>query len=103
MDYYYYLNKKYILQHKTNYQLAIKNLLCICVLLKTLYLYTNIEKETALSNLNSRTSEIDDYKKFIINKKKLKNNVRIFYNNILFRQLNFGYIKFFNILGSFCR
>ena len=35
-----------------------------------------IEKETALSNINSRTSEIDDYNKFIIKEKKLKNNVK---------------------------
>ena len=42
-----------------------------------------IEKETALSNINSRTSEIDDYKKFIIKKKNLKimlnNSTTIFY------------------------
>ena len=45
-----------------------------------------IIEKTALSNINARKSEIDDYTKFIIKKKKLKNNVKIFYNSILFRQ-----------------
>jgi hypothetical protein len=33
--------------------------------------------------------KIDEYKKFITNKNKLNNNVKIFYNNILFRKLSF--------------
>ena len=48
-----------------------------------------IEKETELSLNNSRTLKIDDYKKFIINKNKLNNEVKDFYNKILFRKLNF--------------
>ena len=48
-----------------------------------------IEKETELSKFNSKTLKIDEYKKFITNKNKLNNNVKTFYNNILFRKLNF--------------
>ncbi len=48
-----------------------------------------IEKETELSKFNSKTLKIDEYKKFITNKNKLNNNVKPFYNNILFRKLNF--------------
>ncbi len=48
-----------------------------------------IEKETELSKFNSKTLKIDEYKKFITNKNKLNNNVNPFYNNILFRKLNF--------------
>ena len=48
-----------------------------------------IEKETELSKFNSKTLKIEDYKKFIINKNKLNNDVKNFYNNILFRKLNF--------------
>lgn len=48
-----------------------------------------IEKETELSKLSSNTLKIDDYKKFITGKNKLNNDVKEFYNNILFRKLNF--------------
>jgi hypothetical protein len=48
-----------------------------------------IEKETELSKFNSKTLKIEDYKKFIINKNKLNNDIKNFYNNILFRKLNF--------------
>jgi hypothetical protein len=48
-----------------------------------------IEKETEISKFNSKTLKIDEYKKFITNKNKLNNNVKTFYNNILFRKLNF--------------
>ena len=48
-----------------------------------------IEKETELSKFNSKTLKIDEYKNFITNKNKLNNNVESFYNNILFRKLNF--------------
>ena len=48
-----------------------------------------IEKETELSKFNSKTLKIEEYKKFITNKNKLNNNVKTFYNNILFRKLNF--------------
>ena len=48
-----------------------------------------IKKETELSKFNSKTLKIEDYKKFIINKNKLNNDVKNFYNNILFRKLNF--------------
>jgi hypothetical protein len=48
-----------------------------------------IEKETELSKFNSKTLKIDEYKKFITNKNKLNSNVKQFYNNILFRKLNF--------------
>ena len=48
-----------------------------------------IEKETELSKFNSKTLKIVEYKKFITNKNKLNNNVKTFYNNILFRKLNF--------------
>jgi hypothetical protein len=48
-----------------------------------------IEKETELSKLSSKTLKIDEYKKFITSKNKLNNDVNEFYNNILFRKLNF--------------
>jgi hypothetical protein len=48
-----------------------------------------IEKETELSKFNSKTLKIEEYKKYIINKNKLNNKVKPFYNNILFRKLNF--------------
>ena len=48
-----------------------------------------IEKETKLSMDSSRTFKIDEYKKFIINKNKLNEEVKVFYNKILFRKLNF--------------
>ena len=48
-----------------------------------------IEKETKLSKLNSKTLKINEYKKFITSKNKLNNNVKDFYNNTLFRKLNF--------------
>jgi len=47
------------------------------------------EKETILSNFNSRTLNPEEYKKFIIQKTKTNNEVKKFYNNILFRKLNF--------------
>jgi hypothetical protein len=48
-----------------------------------------IEKETKLSKLSSKTLKINEYKKFITSKNKLNNNVKDFYNNTLFRKLNF--------------
>ena len=48
-----------------------------------------IKKETELSLDSSRTFKIDEYKKFIINKNKLNEEVKVFYNKILFRKLNF--------------
>ena len=48
-----------------------------------------IEKETELSKFNSKTLKIEEYKKYITNKNKLNNQVKPFYNNILFRKLNF--------------
>ena len=48
-----------------------------------------IEKETDLSQFNSKTLKIEEYKKYITNKNKLNNDVKKFYNNILFRKLNF--------------
>jgi len=48
-----------------------------------------IEKETELSKFNSRTLKPEEYKKFIIQKTKTNNEVKDFYNNILFRKLNF--------------
>jgi hypothetical protein len=48
-----------------------------------------IEKETKLSKFNSKTLKIEEYKKYITNKNKLNNQVKPFYNNILFRKLNF--------------
>lgn len=48
-----------------------------------------IEEETKLSKLNSKTLKMDEYKKFIEEKNKLNNNVKDFYNNILFRKLKF--------------
>lgn len=48
-----------------------------------------IKKETELSKFNSKTLKIEEYKKYITNKNKLNNDVKPFYNNILFRKLNF--------------
>jgi len=48
-----------------------------------------IEKETKLSLNNSRTLKIEDYKNFVINKNKLNDEVKDFYNKLLFRKLNF--------------
>jgi len=48
-----------------------------------------IEKETILSKFNSRTLDTEEYKKFIIQKTKTNNEVKDFYNNILFRKLDF--------------
>ena len=48
-----------------------------------------IEKETELSKFNSRTLHFEEYKKFIIQKTKINNEVKDFYNNILFRKLDF--------------
>lgn len=48
-----------------------------------------IKKETELSKFKSKTLKIEEYKKFITNKNKLNNDVKPFYNNILFRKLNF--------------
>jgi hypothetical protein len=48
-----------------------------------------IEKETELSKFNSRTLNPDEYKKFIIQKTKTNDEVKDFYNNILFRKLKF--------------
>lgn len=48
-----------------------------------------IEKEIELSKFNSKTLKIEEYKKYITNKNKLNNQVKPFYNNILFRKLNF--------------
>ena len=39
--------------------------------------------------VDENTLKTDEYNKFLINKKKLNNNVKIFYNNILFRKPNF--------------
>ena len=38
--------------------------------------------------VDENTLKTDEYKKFLINKKKLNNNVKIFYISILFRKLN---------------
>jgi len=48
-----------------------------------------IEKETELSKFNSRTLKPEEYKKFIVQKTKINDEVKEFYNNILFRKLNF--------------
>jgi len=48
-----------------------------------------IEKETKLSKFNSRTLNSEEYKKFIVQKTKTNDEVREFYNNILFRKLDF--------------
>ena len=48
-----------------------------------------IEKETEISNFNSRTLNIDKYKDFIKNKNRINNDVKDFYNNVLFRKLSF--------------
>ena len=53
-----------------------------------------ISKETELSKFNSRTLKIEEYKKFIIQKTKTNDDLKEFYNNILFRKLDFRrYIK----------
>ena len=48
-----------------------------------------IEKETILSKFNSRTLNPEEYKKFIVQKTKTNDEVKDFYNNILFRKLDF--------------
>ena len=48
-----------------------------------------IKKETILSQFNSRTLKSEEYKKFIVQKTKTNNEVKDFYNNILFRKLDF--------------
>ncbi len=48
-----------------------------------------VEKETQLSNYSSRTLNIEKYKNFIINKNKLNDETKNFYNKILFRKLSF--------------
>ena len=48
-----------------------------------------IEKEKKISNFNSRTLNIDKYTDFIKNKNIINNDVKDFYNNILFRKLSF--------------
>ena len=48
-----------------------------------------IDKETILSKFNSRTLKPEEYKKFIVQKTKTNEEVKEFYNNILFRKLNF--------------
>ena len=48
-----------------------------------------IEKETKLSNYNSRTLNQEKYKHFIINKTSLNNEVKDFYQKPLFRKLAF--------------
>jgi hypothetical protein len=53
-----------------------------------------IAKETELSKFNSRTLKIDEYKKFIVQKTKTNDDLKEFYNNILFRKLDFRrYVK----------
>jgi len=48
-----------------------------------------IEKETELSKFNSRTLNPEEYKKFTVQKTKTNDKVKDFYNNILFRKLDF--------------
>lgn len=48
-----------------------------------------IDEETKLSQFNSKTLKLEDYKNYIIKKNKFNDNVKSFYNNILFRKLNF--------------
>jgi len=48
-----------------------------------------IKKETILSQFNSRTLKPEEYKKFIVQKTKTNDEVKDFYNNILFRKLDF--------------
>ena len=48
-----------------------------------------VKKETKLSKFNSRTLNPKEYEKFIVQKTKTNNEVKDFYNNILFRKLNF--------------
>ena len=48
-----------------------------------------IKKETILSQFNSRTLKPEEYKKFIVQKTKTNNEIKDFYNNILFRKLDF--------------
>ena len=52
------------------------------------------EKETVLSQFNSRTLKPEEYKKFIIQKTKINNDTNDFYSNILLRKLSFRrYVK----------
>jgi len=48
-----------------------------------------IKKETISSQFNSRTLKPEEYKKFIMQKTKTNDEVKDFYNNILFRKLDF--------------
>ena len=48
-----------------------------------------MKKKQNYLNLIQKPLKIDEYKNFITNKNKLNNNVESFYNNILFRKLNF--------------
>ena len=48
-----------------------------------------IQKETKLSNFNSRTTKVEEYKNFITNKTILNNEVKEFYQKPLFRKLAF--------------
>jgi len=48
-----------------------------------------IEKETILSKFNSKTLNPEEYKKFIVQKTKTNDEVKDFYNKILFRKLDF--------------
>ncbi len=48
-----------------------------------------ISKETTLSNFKSKTLDEDDFKKFIINKTKINNEVAKFYQKNIFRKLAF--------------
>jgi hypothetical protein len=48
-----------------------------------------IEKETKLSNFKLRTTKVEEYKNFIINKTILNNEVKDFYQKTLFRKLAF--------------
>ena len=48
-----------------------------------------IQKETKLSNFKSRTTKVEDYKHFIINKSILNNELKDFYQKPLFCKLVF--------------
>jgi hypothetical protein len=48
-----------------------------------------IQKETIISNFNSRTLKTDKYQDFIINKNKINKEIKSFYENMLFRKLSF--------------
>lgn len=48
-----------------------------------------IEEETKLSKMNSKTLKLEEYKKYIIEKNKLNENTKAFYNKMLFRKLSF--------------